>query len=131
MIVYSKLWTLLEKKGMKKTDLLKVVSSPTLAKLGKNESVNMKVIEQICDYLDCQPGDIMERYNPNDVKDAIDQFGDVSKTVFATLKAQGYTEEQFADMMKQIMPDMIKSMFNGDNALNDIIDKTLDNDTDK
>ena len=40
MIVYTKLWILLEKKGMKKTDLKKIMSSATLAKLGKNEPVS-------------------------------------------------------------------------------------------
>ena len=33
MIVYTKLWILLEKKGMKRTDLKKIMSSATLAKL--------------------------------------------------------------------------------------------------
>ena len=48
---------------MKRTDLLKVISSPTLAKLGKNDTVNIKVITQICDFLNCQPSDIMENVN--------------------------------------------------------------------
>lgn len=63
MIIYDKLWKLLDQKEMKKTDLLKVISSPTLAKLGKNENVNVKVIGQLCDFLNCQPGDIMENIN--------------------------------------------------------------------
>lgn len=63
MIIYDKLWNYLEKKDMKRTDLLQVISSPTLAKLGKNDTVNIKVIAQICDFLKCQPEDIMENVN--------------------------------------------------------------------
>ena len=60
MIRYNRLFALLAIKGMKKTDLLNVVSTPTLAKLGKNENINVSMIGKICDYLDCQPGDILE-----------------------------------------------------------------------
>ena len=60
MMKYYKLFILLDKKGMKKTDLLKVISSVTLAKLGKGESVTTDILCKICDFLNCQPGDIME-----------------------------------------------------------------------
>ncbi len=60
MMKYYKLFIMLDKKGMKRTDLLKVVSSVTLAKLGKGESVTTDILCKICDFLDCQPGDIME-----------------------------------------------------------------------
>lgn len=60
MMKYYKLFILLDKKGMKRTELLKVVSSVTLAKLGKGESVTTDILCKICDFLDCQPGDIME-----------------------------------------------------------------------
>lgn len=60
MIKYYKLFILLDKRGMKRTELLKVISSVTLAKLGKGESVTTDIICKICDFLDCQPGDIME-----------------------------------------------------------------------
>ena len=60
MIKYYKLFILLDKRGMKRTELLKVISSVTLAKLGKGESVTTDIICKICHFLDCQPGDIME-----------------------------------------------------------------------
>lgn len=60
MIVYYKLWDLLRRRGMKKTDLLVIISSKTLAKLSKGENVRTNVISKICVYLKCQPGDIME-----------------------------------------------------------------------
>lgn len=59
-IKYYKLFDLLNRKGMKKTDLLKTISSPTLAKLSKGDIVTTEVIQKICDFLECQPGDIME-----------------------------------------------------------------------
>ena len=60
MIVYYKLFILMDKRGMRRTDLLKIVSAPTLAKLSKNEVVKTSIISRICEFLDCQPGDIME-----------------------------------------------------------------------
>lgn len=60
MMKYYKLFILIDKKGMKRTDLLQIMSSVTLAKLGKGESVTTDVLCKICDFLDCQPNDIME-----------------------------------------------------------------------
>lgn len=60
MIRYYKLFDLLNRKGMKKTDLLDTISPPTLAKLSKGEVVKTDIIEKICKRLNCQPGDIME-----------------------------------------------------------------------
>ena len=48
------------RRGMKKTDLLEVVSAPTLAKLSKGKTVTTEVISNICNFLNCQPGDLME-----------------------------------------------------------------------
>ena len=60
MMKYYKLLDLLSRRDMKKTDLLEVISAPTLAKLSKGESVTTDVLCKICAFLDCQPGDIME-----------------------------------------------------------------------
>lgn len=60
MMKYNKLFALLATREMKKTDLLSVISSPTLAKLSKGESVTTDIIGKLCDFLNCQPGDIME-----------------------------------------------------------------------
>ncbi|MBQ9135841.1 MAG: helix-turn-helix domain-containing protein [Lachnospiraceae bacterium] len=59
MITYMGLMDLLNHRGMKKTDLLKILSSKTLAKLSKDEYVSGEVLEKICIFLKCQPGDIM------------------------------------------------------------------------
>ena len=61
-IRYYRLFDLLMRRGMKKTDLLKVagISSPTLAKLSKGETVTTEVIDKLCSSLGVQPGEIME-----------------------------------------------------------------------
>ena len=61
-IRYYKLFDLLQRRGLKKTDLLELanISSPTLAKLSKGETVTTEIIEKICNALNCQPADIME-----------------------------------------------------------------------
>ena len=61
-IKYYKLFDILQRRGMKKTDLLTKakISSPTLAKLSKGETVTTEVIGKICVALNVKPGDIME-----------------------------------------------------------------------
>ena len=65
-IRYYKLFDLLQRRDMKKTDLLTVakISSPTIAKLTKGETITMEIINKICQALKVQPGDIME-YTPD------------------------------------------------------------------
>lgn len=60
---YKKLWKLLIDKNMSKTDLKKAIgiTPSTLAKLGKNEMVSMRVLDKVCEELGCDIGDIMER----------------------------------------------------------------------
>lgn len=67
-IQYTKLFQLLSEKNISKTDLQKRVgmSSSTMAKLSKNENVSIKIIEDICKTLNCQPGDILEMSNSTD-----------------------------------------------------------------
>ena len=61
-IKYYRLFDLLQRRGLKKTDLLQIagISAPTLAKLSKGETVTTEIIEKICTALNVQPGDIME-----------------------------------------------------------------------
>jgi DNA-binding Xre family transcriptional regulator len=61
-VSYNKLWKLLIDRNMKKMDLLGAIeiSPNTLAKLGRNEDVSMDVLRRICEYLECDIGDIME-----------------------------------------------------------------------
>lgn len=61
-ISYNKLWKLLIDKGMTKTQLREKanISTVTLAKLGKNETVSMEVLLRICKELDCNFDEIIE-----------------------------------------------------------------------
>ena len=62
MIRYYKLFDLLNRRGLKKYDLVELcnISGPTVAKLSKGSSITTDVINKICVALNCQPGDIME-----------------------------------------------------------------------
>lgn len=68
MIRYYKLFDLLNRRGMKKTDLLEIISAPTLAKISKGKNIQTDVIDKICIALECQPGDIMEVVEEIDIK---------------------------------------------------------------
>ena len=59
---YYKLWKLLIVKGMTKTELRKIaeMSSSTMAKMSKNQTVSMDVLIRICEILNCNVGDIMD-----------------------------------------------------------------------
>ena len=59
---YKKLWMLLLQKNMKKKDLEEQagLSSATIAKLTKGETVTTEILERICRVLGCDVGDIME-----------------------------------------------------------------------
>jgi DNA-binding Xre family transcriptional regulator len=59
---YNKLWKLLFDRGMKRSDLKKYlgIGSTTLAKLGKNQPVSLDVIVRICEYFNCNVGDVMD-----------------------------------------------------------------------
>ena len=59
---YKKLWMLLMEKDMKKKDLEEQagLSSATIAKLTKGETVTTEILERICRVLGCDVGDIME-----------------------------------------------------------------------
>lgn len=67
MIEYTKLFELLRERGMKKTDLLKVISSGTLAKLSKGETIQTDTIDKICLFLNVQTDAIMEVYTYKEI----------------------------------------------------------------
>jgi len=60
-IIYDNLFTILKDKGLSRTWLNTNLglSSRTIAKLSKGENVSISTINDICNALDCTPGDIM------------------------------------------------------------------------
>lgn len=69
-VSYNKLWKLLIDKNMTKTELriASEMSTTTLAKLSKNETVSMDTILRICEVLNCNMGDIIDVENKNSGK---------------------------------------------------------------
>ena len=61
-VCYNNLFKLLIDKGLKKSELARMcnLSSPTMAKLSKNEYVSMDVLVRICQELYCTFDDIVE-----------------------------------------------------------------------
>lgn len=62
MVTYQRLWDTLEKKKIRKHDLMEMadISSTTLTKLNKNEIVALTVLVKICKALGCQIEDVIE-----------------------------------------------------------------------
>jgi DNA-binding Xre family transcriptional regulator len=65
-ISYNGLWKLLIDKSMYKKDLTEKlgISSATIAKMGKGETVSLEVLQKICTYMECDIGDIMSFEKP-------------------------------------------------------------------
>ena len=61
-VSYAKLFARMQEKGIRKVDLRSVykINPNTVDNLVKNRSVTVNTIMQLCEILDCQPGDIME-----------------------------------------------------------------------
>lgn len=59
---YKKLWVLLIQKDISNATLRKDVglSTGTMSKLNKGEEVALTVLMRLCDYLNCDIGDICE-----------------------------------------------------------------------
>lgn len=60
MVKYDKLWERMRKMGLVQSDLMNVVSAPTISTLKNNKYVKLTTIENLCTFLECGPGDIME-----------------------------------------------------------------------
>lgn len=60
-VSYNGLWKMLIDKNMYKKDLAEKlsISSATLAKMGRGENVSMEILQKICEYMDCNIGDIV------------------------------------------------------------------------
>ncbi len=60
-ISYNNLWKMLIDRNMQKKDLIDElgISSTTIAKMGKGDKVSLDVLERICEYFDCNIGDVI------------------------------------------------------------------------
>ena len=126
MISYAKLWILLQKQGKKRFDLVEdgVISRGTLTKLGKNGSVTIDVINKICDYLDCQPGDIMERVTKEQVEETVKVMNQKFEEMFDMLSAAtGKSREELLSEAAIQSQAILKKLQNGEQiTLEDTID---------
>ena len=59
-VVYDRLFALMKATNVMMKDIRGFVGSSTITRLQHNESVTMDVIGKLCEYLGCQPNDIVE-----------------------------------------------------------------------
>lgn len=96
-ISYKKLFDMLNEKGIAKTTLKNTLnlSSATLAKLSKNEQISMNTLVEICSYLNCQPGDLIELEYDNEINvDRDSLFYRLKEEKAANLKGGIYHQTQ-------------------------------------
>lgn len=67
---YKKLWIMLVKRDMKKTEFAKKakISSSSLAKLGKGANITTDILVKICEELKCDISDICEIVPDNEAE---------------------------------------------------------------
>ncbi|SFQ64139.1 DNA-binding transcriptional regulator, XRE family [Streptococcus equinus] len=60
---YNRLWKLTIDKGINKTQLrdLAGITNQTLSRLSKNQNVSMEILDRICQCLECDVKDVIER----------------------------------------------------------------------
>lgn len=90
MIVYRKLDELLKAREISKNRLGKEtgISTNIISKISKNEGFKTETINRICEYLEVQPGDIMEWIPDSDYEDK--------------KKAKAEVQAQIAELQKQL-----------------------------
>lgn len=61
-ICYDRLWKLMIDRKINKSQLIQEadITSNAMAKLGKDESVQLETLLKICNVLDCNIGDVVE-----------------------------------------------------------------------
>ncbi len=61
-ISYKKLWVLLAEREISKQEFREIMqlATGTMTKLNKGQEVSMSVMLRICEYLDCNIGDICD-----------------------------------------------------------------------
>jgi len=67
-ISYNGLWKILIDKNLQRKDLKETlkISSSTFAKMGRGEPVSMDVLMRLCEYLNCNIGDIVSFVKDNE-----------------------------------------------------------------
>ena len=66
-ISYKKLWVLLAEREISKQEFREAMqlATGTMTKLNKGQEVSMSIILRICEYLDCNIGDICDAVKNN------------------------------------------------------------------
>lgn len=76
MAIVIRLDVMLAKRKVKSLDLAKAVgitaSNLSLLKSGKVKGIRFSTLEAICEYLQCQPGDLMEYQSSDDKRATLD-----------------------------------------------------------
>ena len=68
-VSYKKLWILLIEKDISQATLRKElnIATGTMTKLRRNEEVALSILLRICEYLDCNIGDICDAVKENNI----------------------------------------------------------------
>ena len=71
MIVYNKLWQIMNEKGVSQYRLkAEGVSNSTLTRLKRNEPVSTETLNKLCQILKCNVGDLADYIEDSDTKEA-------------------------------------------------------------
>lgn len=101
MFVYTKLWNVMKEKNYTRNDLRNKLLSPTvIAKLGRNEKVSIDVIEKLCEFLNCQPGDIMEYVPDREIEKLQDKLAQMQSLIKMMQEKYSISDSKVQDISK-------------------------------
>lgn len=99
MITYENLWETLKKKGMKKSDLLEILSPSTLSKIKNNGNITTDILDRICEFLNCEPMEVIKYKTQKDVAENVfNQLDEkTKKSIFEMLKESFQEGKNYID----------------------------------
>ena len=101
IVSYNGLWKLLIDKNMTRKDLEAKVSASTVAKMGRGELVAMAVLLRICEYMDCNIGDIVS-FEKNKGDQAYERMKAVVDMYNNRRKDEAFANEVLDDVAEQL-----------------------------
>ncbi|MDO4266202.1 MAG: helix-turn-helix transcriptional regulator [Eubacteriales bacterium] len=126
MISYNKLWKIMAERDMNKSTLLEILSPSTIAKISRNSNVNTETIEKICDFLDCQPGDIMENITEKKIEENSQKLAEQMNMLLKYMElSTGKNMEEISKETMENLPSFMEKMQENNFDMNSILQEMI------
>lgn len=126
MISFNKLWKIMAERDMNKSTLLEILSPSTIAKISKNSNINTETIGKICDFLDCQPGDIMENITEKKIEESSQKLAEQMNMLLKYMElSTGKNMEEISRETMENLPSFMKKMQENNFDMNSMLQEMI------